>query len=380
MKRTTAAAGAAVALAGLITAAGPAAAAPPLCKPDVLRLQALPDGTSGSPFTDRVNALGRGDLAVGTSKQRPVYWQGTRVYRVPLPAGYTTGEVRSVNAKGLMAGTLKQADGGKRVLFTYQKGAASVRLISAPADSPREGKAFVNDAGRVAGLDGEVPREWVDGKPVRTLELPPGTDPQTKITEINGINGRGDVLGSALVHYEVEEWPGFVYRSYPVVWPAGGGPAQGLPAVSENDYTRTTHPQGIDERGTVVGYESEGWRDVRRDVGHLWKAPYTAAAAAAPDLAGQTELQTSAISPNGKAVVGMAYSWSDFDYPKPTQAAYWTGSGPVKALPTPTAGTHGEATAVSDDDRVAGSEASWTVPHALLVWTCASRQATVPQG
>ncbi|MGW6869819.1 hypothetical protein ACWGHM_03395 [Streptomyces sp. NPDC054904] len=373
----TAAAGAAVALVGLITAAGPAAAAPPLCKPDVLRLEALPAGAPGGTFVDRVNALGRGDLAVGTSRQRPAYWQGARVHAVPLPAGYASGEVRSVNSKGLMAGTLKQAGSDNRVLFTYRKGAASVRLLSAPAPSPYEGKAFVSDTGRVAGLDGTVAKEWVDGQPARTLELPPGSDPRTRITEVNGINKRGDILGSALLHHETQD--GFVYRSYPVVWPAGGGPAQGLTPASEGDYSRTTEPTGIDNAGTVVGHESEGWRDIRRDVGHLWSAPYTAASTASPDLPGQSELIANAISPTGRVVVGMAYSWEDFGYPKPTQATYRTGDGPVRTLPTPTAGAHGEATAVSGDNRVAGGESSPTASR-LLVWTCASQQATIPQG
>ncbi|MFF3016696.1 hypothetical protein [Streptomyces sp. NPDC057939] len=376
MKRITAAAGAAVALAGLITAAGPAAAAPPLCKPDVLRLEALPDATASGPFGDRVNALGAGNLAVGASEQRPAYWQGTRVHAVPLPAGYTTGEVRSVNAKGLMAGTLKQSNSDNRVLFTYQKGAAAVRVLSAPTPSPHEGKAFVSDTGHVAGLDGAVAKEWVNGRPVRTLELPPGTDSRTRITEVNGINKRGDILGSALLHHETQE--GFVHRSYPVVWQAGGGPAQGLTPASEGDYFRITEPTGIDSAGTVVGHESEGWRDVRRDVAHLWQAPYASAPTAAPDLPGQTELLTSGISPTGRVMVGTAYSWEDHSYPKPTRAALWTGNGPVKALPTPTAGAHGEATAVSGDDRVAGAEWSPTA-SGLFVWTCASRQATVPQ-
>ncbi|MEU9027248.1 hypothetical protein AB0D46_06895 [Streptomyces sp. NPDC048383] len=372
MKHTTAAAAAAVALAGLITAAGPAAAAPPPCTPDVLRLEALPVGAPGGSFVDRVNALGKGDLAVGTSRQQPAYWRGARVHAVPLPAGYTSGEVRSVNAKGLMAGTLKQAGSENRVLFTYRQGAAAVRLLSAPAPSPYEGKAFVSDTGHVAGLDGTVAREWVNGQPVRTLELPPGSDPRARITEVNGINKRGDVLGSALVHHETQD--GFVHRSYPVVWPAGGGPAQGLVPASEGDYSRTTEPTGIDNAGTVVGHESEGWRDIRRDVGHLWRAPYTAAPAPSPDLPGQSELIAHAISPTGRVVVGMAYSWEDFGYPKPTQATYRTGNGLVRALPTPTAGAHGEATSVSGDDRVGGAE--WSPSGGrLLVWTCASKQA-----
>ncbi|MFD3696538.1 hypothetical protein ACFWUZ_10285 [Streptomyces sp. NPDC058646] len=371
MSRNMSAAAAAVVAAALLAAAGPASAAGPgtVCKPDLKHLENVTPGAAAE-----VLGLGAGDLAVGTSDELPVYWQGTRLYRVPLPAGWTEGSVRSVNAKGLMAGTLSRDD-RKQVLFTYQKGARSVQILTAPADrAGGTGGIAVNDAGRVAGVTGAVAKEWQDGRLVRELPLPAGAQDETRIDKISGINKRGDIVGSAYRWKEQDGWPNILYRSYPVVWPAGGGPAYALPGVDENNPARETHPAGIDDRGIVASAEVSSWHGTLDAVGYVWQSPYTAAATALPVLPGQEELEIEDLSPTTNRLVGTAMTYLDGGYAKPSQATYQVGRGPVKVLPVPDPLSGARATAVSDDDRVAG-----TIADAPVIWTCASRQAHLPQ-
>ncbi|MGW7116898.1 hypothetical protein, partial [Streptomyces xanthophaeus] len=346
------AATAAVVVAALLTATGPASAAGPasVCKPDLKHLQTAAPGAGST-----VRALGAGDLAVGESDDLPVYWQGTRLYRVPLPAGWTQGSVHDVNAKGLMAGKLTRAD-RKSVLFTYQKGARAVQVLTAPADpAGGTGGIAVNDAGRVAGVDGAVAKQWQDGGLVRELPLPAGAQPGTRIDKVSGINERGDIVGSAYRWQEQDGWPNILYRSHPVVWPADGGPAYALPGVDENNPARESHPVGIDDRGLVASAEVSSWHGSLDAVGYVWQAPYTAAATALPGLPGQDELRLADLSPTTSRLVGTAVTYLDGGYAKPSQATYQTGRGPVKVLPVPHPAADAAATAVAADAPVAGT-------------------------
>src|SRR4051812_24536922 len=129
MRRSTSAAAAAVVLAGLITATAPAAAAGTACTPDILRLPALAEGPS--PAYGSVRAFGADGLVAGESAGLPAYWTADHaVHAVPLPEGFVSGEVLAVNARGLMVGTLRRSGTSETPYgFTYQKGAAAVRLI-----------------------------------------------------------------------------------------------------------------------------------------------------------------------------------------------------------------------------------------------------------
>ncbi|MCX4696449.1 hypothetical protein [Streptomyces sp. NBC_01408] len=303
-----------------------------------------------------------------------MYWQGTRPYRVPLPTGWTRGSVRSVNSKGLMAGTLTRDD-RKYVLFTYEKGARAVRILTAPADpAGGTGGIAVNDAGRVAWVTGTVAKEWQGGRLVRELPLPVGAQGGTRIDKISGINKRGDIVGSAYRWKEQDGRPNILYQSYPVVWPAGSGPAYALPGVDENNPARETHPAGIDDRGVVAAAEISSWHGSLDAVGYVWQTPYTAPATALPGLAGQEELELADLSPTTNRLVGTAMTFLDGGYAKPSQATYQTGRGPVKVLPVPDPASDARATAVADDDRVAGQ-----INGAAVIWTCADQQATLPE-
>ncbi|MGP3689852.1 hypothetical protein ACTVZO_35020 [Streptomyces sp. IBSNAI002] len=379
--RTRGSASAAVAaavIAGLLTAAGPAAAAGPACEPGITVLPSLTGGPAGS-----VRAFGPDGLAVGSSAGLPAYWTADRqVHAVPMPEGFQEGTVTGVNAKGLMVGTVQStAQGLPGAVFTYRIGAPSVQLIT--ATSTQSGGGEVNDAGHVVALDGGVAKEWVNGTVVRELPVPADAHPSTVISAVNGINKRGDILGTAYTNYWDQDNDQIVSTTFPVVWPAGGYPTASLPVWTEGDWTVGTRATGIDDKGRVVGYEKLSYRDWQERKPAVWKRPYDALPTGPAPVAGYQHLTLDAISPGTNAVVGTAMTFVE-GYANHVRAAYWPGAGATKALPHPAGATpdaRSEAFAVSDDDRVGGSYWGWDgVGSGAVIWTCASRQAYTPQG
>ncbi|MFD5142199.1 hypothetical protein [Streptomyces sp. NPDC058401] len=397
MSRSMSAIAAAAVLAGLVTAAAPASAASAAhpaaaptgasaasaasaaaCVPDAVRLPALPSG----PWTSGVvNGLGADGLAVGESRGLPAYWTADRtVHAVPLPAGFQNGSVTSVNAKGLMVGTLERSSDRAHAAFTYRAGDAAVRLLTGAAAGT--GPAGVNDAGRIVGMDAGTPKEWANGTVVRELPVPEDAHPSTRIVAVDGINKRGDVLGTAHTEYEDLEDDRIVSKTFPVVWPAGGGyPPYSLPVWNETDWTTGTEASGIDDKGRVVGYEAENHRELRRRTPAVWKKPYDAPPTTPGPATGYETLTFEAISPTTNATVGTAATFVE-GYARYVQAAYWPGTGTPLVLPNPagaSADVNTEAHAVSDDDRVGGSFRDLlTLTDSAMIWTCASKQAYAP--
>ncbi|MEV8535594.1 hypothetical protein [Streptomyces sp. NPDC051211] len=369
-----AAAGAAVALAGLITAAGPAsgteaasgAAATP-CKPALTTLGALP-GTEVSWPKEGVRALGRGNLAVGSSRGKPVYWTGTTVRRVPIPDSRATGELVGVNRDGLMTGRYTPYGATTAIGFTYRAGDPAVTELPAGVSS---GGLDVNDAGRVVsgGEGGEVIRVIANGTVERTLTIPEEIGPDTFVLTVGGINARGDVV--ATVQRVEPDTGGRVQESQPVLWPGDGGPARVLPKAGGND----NWVADLAEDGTFVGsdwfgfgYEWKSW---------VWNAPYGSPGSSPGGLSTHPSASLEAISPATGMVVGTARKHPDDSAPS-EQAILWPGSGPVLALPRLAAGQPSEAVAVTDDDRAGGSAVNASGKTRAVVWKCASRQAYLP--
>ncbi|MFF3209369.1 hypothetical protein ACFYYB_01790 [Streptomyces sp. NPDC002886] len=379
----SAAAVAAAVLAGLVTAAGPAPAAQAaasVCAPEAVRLPSLPDG----PWSDAgsVEGLGAAGLSVGRSRGLPAYWTADReVHAVPMPAGFQSGVVADVNAKGLMTGTLERTADSARAVFTYRAGDATVRLLTGTAT--RTGAGEVSDAGHVVGMDAGTAKEWVNGAFVRELPVPADAHPDTRIVSLDGINKRGDVLGTAQTRYDDLENDRIVDFTFPVVWPAGGGyPPYSLPVWTESDWTVGTQATGIDDKGRVVGFEQENHRDVRRRTPAVWKKPYDALPFSPALVTGYENLILDAISPTTNVTVGTAVT-SVEGYARYVRAAYWPGTGAPLVLPDPvgaSSDTNTEAHAVSDDDRVGGSFRDLTAgTSSAMIWTCAGKQAYAPK-
>ncbi|MFJ5633629.1 hypothetical protein ACIQF5_13335 [Streptomyces goshikiensis] len=387
MSAAGAATAAAIVLTGLITAAGPAAAAAQgpvaarACAPAVVKLADIAGGPADAGNGGTVKAFGANGLIAGQSRGLPAYWtaDGT-AHAVPVPEGFQSGEVKAVNAKGLMVGALRRpGDYDHSFAFTYQQGAAAVALVNS-ATTPST-LTDVNDAGRVVGMDAGVPKEWLNGTVVRELPVPADAHPSTKITSVDGINKRGDIVGTALTYY----WEDDVVtsKSFPVVWPAGGGyPPYSLRVWTDSDYTVGTRATGIDDLGRVVGHEDRSYRDWQERKPAVWKKPYDALPADPGRVGGFEHLTLDAISPTTNVSVGTAVTFVE-GYANHIQAAYWPGKGSPLALPHPAGAapdSRSEAFAASDDDRVGGTFYDWnTMTSSAVVWTCASGQAYAPK-
>ncbi|WP_327266248.1 hypothetical protein OG444_37010 [Streptomyces sp. NBC_01232] len=366
MRRSMSAAAAAIVVAGLITAAGPAVAAETKCTPKIQVLGTIGDESymRDTPRSQGVFDLGAGNLAVGVSGRKPVYWTGTTLHRVPLTDQNQTGQVLAVNAHGLMVGVLHDFTGTS--LFTYQAGAAAITLLPDSYGSDLE--ADVNDAGYVVSRsDSAVGTVWKDGQKVRELPVPADAGPGTRITMVTGINNQGDILGMATQDYEVPETGQHLEGTHPVLWPGDGSAARLLAPTANESYV-----QDIDESRRIVGYDWAGpWHEYAPLV---WEPPLTGPATAPGGLSSHPYATFEAISATTNLSVGTAKFHPEL-MTLPDQALLRSGSGPVKALPRLAGGGASMADAASDDDRVGGSAVNAKGKLKPVIWTCATKQA-----
>ncbi|THA57487.1 hypothetical protein [Streptomyces sp. A1136] len=375
--RVTRTAGALV-LAGLITVAGPAgpataAGAAGPCTPKILVLGALGDDTYARdvPPGQGVMDLGAGDLAVGVSDHKPVYWTGTTPHRVPLRDPDETGKVLAVNAHGLMVGVLHGSEG--TTLFTYRQGAAAVTPL--PDSDGSDGEADVNDAGYVVSRSKSwIGTVWKDGRKVRELPVPADAGPGTRIKMVTGINRAGDILGQAEQDYEVPETGEHMQGTYPVLWPADGT-ASRLPAPTGTGTMEESYVQDLDDSTRIVGYDWSGpWHEYTPWV---WTPPHTGPGTSPGTLSTHPYGTFEAISPTTGLSVGTA-KFHPEEMTLPDQAQVWPGSGPVMALPRLAPGKASMADAVSDDGRVGWAAVNGAGKLRPVVWTCAIKQAYHP--
>ncbi|MGW7194427.1 hypothetical protein, partial [Streptomyces sp. NPDC054838] len=321
--------------------------------------------------TQGVMDLGAGNLAVGVSGYKPVYWTGTTVHRVPLSDPDSTGQVLAVNAHGLMVGVLDTFAGTS--LFTYQQGAPAITLLDDGDGS--DGEADVNDAGYVVSRSRNwVGTVWKDGRKVRELPVPADAGPGTRIKMVTGINRAGDVLGQAEQDYEVPETGEHLQGTYPVLWPADGTAAR-LPAPTGTGTLEESYVQDLDESTRIVGYDWSGpWHEYTPWV---WTPPHTGPGSSPGTLSTHPYGTFEAISPTTNVSVGTA-KFHPEQLTRPDQAQLWPGSGPVMALPRLPAGGASMADAVSDDGRVGGAAVNASGKLKPVVWTCAAEQAYHP--
>ncbi|MEV7725394.1 hypothetical protein AB0P15_11740 [Streptomyces sp. NPDC087917] len=361
-------AAAAVVLAGVVTTAGPASAAAG-CAPKIQVLGSL--GTSaydpGNPQTEGVLALGAGRLSVGVSGARPVFWTGATLHRVPLPTADARGELVAANKGGLMVGRVLGADG---YVFTYRAGAPAITRL--PGSDYAYGDADVNDAGYVVSRDGTgVGLVWKDGLKARELPLPGDAGPGTRLDLVTAVNNKGDVLGMARQDYEDPETGAHHQGTYPVIWPGDGGPAKALAPTAQE-----SHVQDLDEAGRVVGYDWYG--PGYRFTPWTWAPPYSAPGTSPGVLNTHPYGTFEAIGPNSGVSVGTARFHPE-EQAVPDQAQLWPGTGPVLALPRLSPNRASTAASVADDGRVGGAAINAKGTLKPVIWTCATRQAYLPQ-
>ncbi|MBT2450192.1 hypothetical protein J7F03_24570 [Streptomyces sp. ISL-43] len=347
------------------------------CKPSIQVLETLPatDDPHPSPWVRRtqVSAIAPGPssrLAVGMSSMVPVYWIGTRVFAVPVPAGSGSGRVADVNRSGLMVGQVSTPDGSRA--FSYRHGDRAVTLL--PGGDSATG---INDRGVIVGQVWDPVRnrtiglEWSGDRIRRELPPPAGY----RLSFLSGVNNRGQVAGNGDAQ---ERLPGAEFRVTPgLYWPAD--PAVAPSVLRPVDDTGDTYvTRGIADSGRIVGYQrrqAEGGSEVAV----VWKKPDGPPVYApwAPGAMGGT---FEAISPNTDVSVGLA----EFRYTAPppedspeARAQYWTGSGPMRVLPGLAPSRYTAAFAVTDDDRVGGAALDAEGRVRPVIWTCAAEQAFV---
>ncbi|MET9876135.1 hypothetical protein ABZZ36_16105 [Actinacidiphila glaucinigra] len=315
-------------LTALVTPAAPAVAAVSAA-PRIHVLDTLPGGNG------QVHALGRPGIAGGSSGNAPVYWTGRTVHRVPFPAayGYGTGEVSAVNRHGLMVGTVRFPSWGHAVGFSYRQGRRTATLLpnSLTAND-------VNDHGRIVGT-GENHTAYVWHRDTVERELR-SSSPFSSVWSAVGINNSGTVVGAD--------------GDGAVVWPAGtDGPAQRL-LPTELPEGVSYAPAAVDEHGRIVGSAGDFFSDSQYET--YWDPPYTADGIRVPGLPGYfNEGYFRAISPTTGLVVGGAPTsfGSPPGYP-PGTAEFWTGTGPIRALPRLQEDGDADAFAAADNGRVGG--------------------------
>jgi hypothetical protein len=349
-----------------------AAPAPSACgTPAVRLLDRLP---STGPATDTVTGIGAGSLTVGSTGNVPVYWTGTTVHRLPLPAGYTTGKVAAVNKLGLMAGTVSGPSGSRA--FRYTAGAATSQLLDSGTYA-----AGVNDNGRITGGNTTTGKAyvWAGTHVERTLAVPAGRSRPT----VAGIAKNGTVVGSAEAA-DADGNSGAVAAVWPAV--ASGATttvtAHDLPPVVINNDT-DTFATAVDEHGRIVGNLDYFHQDL--GIGVYWDRPYTADHTQIGSLAGHEDKGLlSATSPTTGLIAGTAQFPEGIPPITPVdQPEIWTPGGPFRALPSLAADAPAGAESAGDNGSVGG----WAYDadpydgdgvRQPVVWTCAVQQAFVP--
>jgi probable HAF family extracellular repeat protein len=125
-----------------------------------------------------------------------LFFDGTSLRPV---AGGGTASAGSVNASGLVTGSLRDANGDTRA-FVWDSGTQAVTLIDTPAGTSSSGSA-INSTGQVCGqrTDGGVPRvmRWTPGtQAIDTLESL-GGPPATSVENCLFINASGVMAGNS---------------------------------------------------------------------------------------------------------------------------------------------------------------------------------------
>ncbi|WP_431969216.1 hypothetical protein [Actinacidiphila sp. bgisy160] len=313
--------------------------------PRLVVLDTLPGGSG------EVRALGRPGLAAGSSDRVPVYWTGRTVHRIPFPLdlGNGEGEVEAVNQHGLMVGTMRPWS-GPDFGFSYKPGWPVARVLPESAFA-----TDVNDHGQIVGGNWHEGFVWRGTRVERRLLPPSPFGPG--IGHVTGINNAGTIIGSS--------------GSTGVVWKAGTTGAAEVLSPTEPPEGVFHVPAAIDEHGRIVGATTNFFSDSAYET--YWDPPYDADGVEVPGLPGySSEGYFLAISPSTGLVAGSAPTsfGSPPDFP-PGTAEFWTGSGPIRALPRLADDENSDAGAyaAADNGTVGGYSFVDGVSKPVL-WTC----------
>ncbi|HEX2301112.1 MAG TPA: hypothetical protein VHH34_21830, partial [Pseudonocardiaceae bacterium] len=164
----------------------------------------------------RFRDVGRnGELVGSDAASRPQLTVGSRVSRLPLPTGLSTGEARDIDNHGRIVGWADAADGTRRALLWS---GGQVRELGTLGG--QDARAwFISDSGLIFGDSEDAagirrPVVWWRGA-ITALPLPADTHPELPLA---GLTATADIAGGSRLLADRS----FNGGTTPVVWTVSG--------------------------------------------------------------------------------------------------------------------------------------------------------------
>jgi probable HAF family extracellular repeat protein len=268
--------------------------------------------SSALAVNDAGQVVGYAESTMG--RRLAFLWSGGRMRALATPAG-DESTATDINTGGDVVGTVTTGAGVSRiVLWSRGDRIRDLGLRGTPV--------AINDRGQIAGTACSSSGScysflWDRGRVTR----PPNTAGARCLTAVEGINARGDVVGTTALR-QGTAWSS-PYRA--ALWRRGGGPVDLGALGATGDAYSASHASAVNDRGQVVGWpQTEALPDghaVVWDGGafvDLGIAYQSAEGSRATDVnAGGVIVGQSAVAPQAPMVDGV-------------HAVVWTPTGPAK--------------------------------------------------
>lgn len=329
------------------------------CRPSV---RALPDlGQSSRAYAFNRHQVFVGRVTDAADRGYAARWdrRGLRL----LTVGMADAAALDVNDSGMVLGEGIEEATGRQVAWVWHRGRVQ-RLAGLGGDTYG---SSINEHGTVVGVaftaDG-------NGRAVRWTKPSAAPDVLPQLRDIGGgealgINDRGQMVGRVI--------EGSFDAQFPVSWdrrhrirPLPDDPSQDLViglATSINNRGQVTG--GMSTTSPEVPFAAVRWSG-----GRVTKIG---------NLPGDNDARGRAIAENGW-IAGSSARFGP-DGPEAIHAFFWSGRGPIKALPALSGAWEDADTSAYDVDS-AGTVSGWstdgTTRQRATVWTCGQAQAFVP--
>ena len=191
---------------------------------------------------DSGGGVGTGATTVFGSGRLPVIWQNGVVSQLPLPVGQTLGDANSVNASGVVVGSVNAGSDQRGVI--YSAGSATI-ITQTTADGSYFLTAFgINDSGRIVG-QGIDPAHAARNVGIvydigQNMAFDVGALPGANGALAFGVSNNGYVVGSSMFNQG---------SGMPFIW----SDQNGIVAIPLASGTSLGQAQGVNSSGWVVG-------------------------------------------------------------------------------------------------------------------------------
>ena len=191
---------------------------------------------------DSGSVVGTAATTVFGSGRLPVIWQNGVVSQLPLPVGQTLGDANSVNASGVVVGSVNAGSDQRGVI--YSAGSATI-ITQTTADGSYFLTAFgINDSGRIVG-QGIDPAHAARNVGIvydigQNMAFDVGALPGANGALAFGVSNNGYVVGSSMFNQG---------SGMPFIW----SDQNGIVAIPLASGTSLGQAQGVNSSGWVVG-------------------------------------------------------------------------------------------------------------------------------